>query len=313
MANRARTTCVLFCTAIVTLTGSAVAGPAFTPDGKGGFTFDTGVLRGTLCANGKSSGLTSVVHVPSGTRLDSGSGLFGYYRLLVTDGRYGRMGWDLPGKSRLLPDGAVQITLPEQEDRPFELIAVCRWRDPSTLDLETTIKAGAGLSQFEVFLASYCSESLPSPYVCTQADSGVPRFLLALKSHGDWLMFPRDKGLAPMIRDGRWDKEPYPVTWKIMPEFQLPLAFRRGADPAPAVVVMAPRDDCFAVATPYQGESHYSLYLSLFGRDIKAGESTTARARLAVTTARSDADILGMYGAYMKDLTVPRTSRASAP
>jgi hypothetical protein len=313
MANRAKIRYVLLCTALATLAGSAVAGPAFTPDGKGGYTFDTDVLRGALCVNGKSSGLTSVVHAPSGTRLDGGSGIFGYYRLLATNQRYGRMGWDLPGKSRLLPDGAVQITLPEQEDRPFELVAVYRWRGPSTLDLETTIKAGADLNQFEVFLASYCSASLPSPYVCTQADSGMPRFLLALKSHGDWLMFPRDEGLAPMIRDGRWEKEPYPVNWKIMPEFQLPLAVRRGADSAPSVVVMAPRKDCFAVSTPYQGESHYSLYLSLFGRDIKAGESTTARARLAVTTARSDADILGMYGDYIKDLTVPRNSRAPTP
>jgi hypothetical protein len=313
MVNRARTTCALFCTALALLTGSAVAEPAFTPDGKGGFTFDTGVLRGTLCANGKSSGLTSVVHVPTETRLDKGSGLFGYYRLLETDERYGRMGWDLPGKSRLLPDGAVQITLPEQEDRPFEMIAVYRWRDPSTLDLETTVKAGADLSKFEVFLASYCSDSLPSPYVCTQADSGVPRFLLVQKSHGDWLMFPRDEGLVPTIRDGRWEKEPYPVNWKIMPEFQLPLAFRRGAGSGPAVVVMAPRDDCFAVSTPYQGESHYSLYLSLFGRDIKAGESATARARLVVTTARPDADILGIYGDYIKDLAAPRNSRTPTP
>jgi hypothetical protein len=303
MPNRVRTICGVLCTAVALAAGSAMAGPAFAPDGKGGYTFDTGVVRGTLCANGKSSGLTSVVHVPTGTRLDGGSGIFGYYRLLATNQRYGRMGWDLPGKSRLLPDGAVEITLPEEPNRPFEMVAVYRWHDASTLDLTTTVKAGADLGKFEIFLASYCSESLPSPYICTQADSGVPRFLPALKSCGDWLMFPRDKGLEPMIRDGRWEKEPYPVNWTIMPEFQLPLAFRRGADSAPAMIVMAPRGDCFAVSTPYQGENHYSLYLSLFGRDIKEGESATARARLAVTIARSDADILGMYGRYMKALT----------
>ena len=80
-----------------------------------------------------------------------------------------------------------------------------------------------------------------------------------------------------------------PVNWKIMPEFQLPLAFRRGAGSGPAVVVMAPRDDCFAVSTPYQGESHYSLYLSLFGRDIKAGESATARKRARAVTQAATA------------------------
>jgi hypothetical protein len=313
MPRRVRTTCGLFCMAVALLAGSAGGGPAFTPDGKGGYAFDTGLLRGTLCANGKSSGLSSVVHIPTGARLDSGSGICGYYRVFTTNRRYGRMGWDWPGRSRLLPDGAVQITLPEHEDRPFEMIAVYRWRDAATLDVETTVKAGTDLNKFEVFLASYCRESLPSPYVCTQADSGQPSFLPALKSHGDWLMFPRDQACLPIIRDGRWEKEPYPVNWTIMPEFQLPLAFRRGAESAPTVVVMAPRDDCFAVSMPYQGESHYSLYLSLFGRDIKAGESATARARFAVTTARSDAGILEMYGEYMKHLVDSAGPRASVP
>jgi hypothetical protein len=41
--------------------------------------------------------------------------------------------------------------------------------------------------------------------------------------------------------------------------------------------------DCFAIATPHQTESHYSVYLSLFGRDLKAGETVRARARLLVT------------------------------
>jgi hypothetical protein len=34
------------------------------------FTFDTTVLRGKLHANGKPMGLTNVVHIPSGKRLD---------------------------------------------------------------------------------------------------------------------------------------------------------------------------------------------------------------------------------------------------
>jgi hypothetical protein len=275
--------------------------PAFKAGEKGEYTFDTGVLRGTLCAGGKSSGLTPVVHIPSGTRLDGGSGIFGYYRLLATDKRYGRMGWDLPGKSRLLADGAVEITLPAAEDRPFELIAVYRWSDPATLDLETTIKPSADLSNFEIFLASYCSEALPNPYICAQGDSGgnrLTRFLLAERSLGDWLMFPRDKSFVPMIGDGRWTKEPYPVTWKVMRELMLPIAFRRGADSAPALVLMSPREDCCAVSTPYQGESHYSLYLSLFGRDVKAGESAKARARFVVTTARSDNDIMKLWREY---------------
>lgn len=307
--SRVRVIAFLICIVCVAPMAGAADKPAFKAGEKGAYTFDTGVLRGTLCANGKSSGLTSVVHIPSGTRLDGGSGLFGYYRLLATDKRYGRMGWDLPGKSRLLSDGAVEITLPAAEDRPFELIAVYRWSDPVTLDLETTIKPSADLSNFEIFLASYCSEALPDPYVCAQdsSEGNRPiriRFLLAERSLGDWQMFPQDKSFVPMIGDGRWTKEPYPVTWTVMPPSLLPIAYRRGADAAPAVLVMSPIQDCFAVATPYQGENHYSLYLSLFGRDIKAGESAKGRARLVVTTARSDTEILDLAREYIAQRSV---------
>ena len=305
VSRRVRAIAFLACIVCVASMASAAGKLAFVAGEKGAYTFDTGLLRGTLCAGGKSSGLTSVVHIPTGTRLDRGSGIFGYYRLLATDKRYGRMGWDLPGKSRLLADGAVEITVAAAEDRPFEMVAVYRWSDPATLDLETTIKPGADLSKFEIFLASYCSEALPDPYICAKGGSGgnrQTRFLLAEKSHGDWLMFPRDKALSPMIRDGRWEKEPYPVAWTVMPELMLPIAFRRGAESAPVAVLMAPREDCCAISTPYQGESHYSLYLSLFGRDVKAGESAKARARFAVTTVRSDSDIMKLWREYFLQL-----------
>jgi len=283
--------------------GASAAGAsgklAFSAGPQGGYTFDTGLVRGTLCATGRSSGLTSVVYVPSGTRLDGGAGIFGYYRLLSTDHRYGDAAWNRPGKSRLLPDGAVEITLPAEEDFPFEMIGVYRWSGPATLDLETTVKPTGDLGKFEVFLASYFHKSLPSPFAHTEAG-----FLLAEKSHGDWLMFPRDKTAVSLIQDGRWEKPPHPVQWAILPEFKSPLAFRRGEASAPMVVVMTPRDDCFAVAMPYEGEAHYSLYLSLFGRDIKAGESAKTRTRFVVTPTASDAQVLKLYEQYSKSLSV---------
>ena len=279
--------------------GASAAGAsgklAFSAGPEGAYTFDTGLVRGTLCARGRSSGLTSVVHVPSGARLDGGAGIFGYYRLLSTDHRYGDAAWNRPGKSRLLPDGAVEITVPAQEGFPFELIGVYRWSGPATLDLETTVKPTKDLSKFEVFLASYFHKSLRSPFACTQAG-----FLLAEKPQGDWLMFPRDKMAVSFIQDGRWEKPPHPVQWTIMPELKLPLVFRRGVSAAPMVIAIAPRDDCFAVAMPYEGEAHYSLYLSLFGRDIKAGESAKAHSRFVVTPTVPDAQVLQLCEQYVR-------------
>ena len=43
---------------------------AFSGDAEGGYTFDTGVLRGKLQPGKMTLGLSSVVHVPSGIKLE---------------------------------------------------------------------------------------------------------------------------------------------------------------------------------------------------------------------------------------------------
>jgi len=125
----------------------------------------------------------------------------------------------------------------------------------------------------------------------------------AKKSFGNWQMFPRNYDVLSIIHDGRWQKQPNPVDWKIMPPMAKPIALRRGSDPAPTAILMAPPDDCFAIATPYEGEGHYSMYFSLFGCDIKAGETARARLRLVVMNAASNREIMDLYQKYMKDLS----------
>jgi hypothetical protein len=276
---------------------------AFTAKEDGGYEFDTGILRGGLRQAGKGLGLTSAVHIPTGTTLNGAYGILSYYRVFTTNKRYGTAAWSWPGTSKLLPDGAVQVTWPEGDDRPFEMAAIYRFHDNSTLDVETIVKAGKDLSKFEVFLASYFNEAFPLSQVYVAASpeaEGKQAFLTAKKSFGDWQMFPRNVDVLPIIRDGRWQKEPNPVDWKIMPAMAMPIALRRGSEAAPAAILMAPPDDCFAIATPYEGEGHYSMYFSLFGRDIKAGQKATARLRLAVTNTISEREILDLYRKYMK-------------
>lgn len=279
---------------------------AFTANQDGGYEFDTGILRGRLRQAGKGLGLSAAVHVPTGTTLNGAYGILSYYRVFTTNKRYGTAAWSWPGTSKLLPDGAVRVTWPEADDRPFEMTAIYRFRDDSTLDVETIVKAGKDLGKFEVFLASYFHESFPLSQVYVAAcpeTEGKPAFLTAKKSFGNWQMFPRDYDVVPIIRDGRWTKEPNPVDWKIMPPMAKPIALRRGSDTAPTVILMAPPDDCFAISTPYEGEGHYSTYFSLFGRDIEAGQTARARLRLVVIDAVSNREILNLYEKYMKDLS----------
>ena len=278
---------------------------AFTAKEDGGYEFDTGILRGGLREAGKGLGLTSAVHIPTGTTLNGAYGLLSYYRVFTTNKRYGTAAWSWPSTSKLLPDGAVQVAWPAADDRPFEMVAVYRFDDDSTLDVETIVKAGEDLNKFEVFLASYFHESFPLPKVLVTPDPkivGKRTFMTAKKSFGDWQMFPRNNEVVPIIRDGRWKKEPNPVDWTIMPPMAKPIAMRRGSKTAPTAILMAPPDDCFAIATPYEGESHYSVYFSLFGRDIEAGQTARARLRLVVKNITSNREILDLYRKYMKDI-----------
>ena len=278
---------------------------AFTAKEDGGYEFDTGILCGGLREAGKGLGLTSAVHIPTGTTLNGAYGLLSYYRVFTTNKRYGTAAWSWPSTSKLLPDGAVQVAWPAADDRPFEMVAVYRFDDDSTLDVETIVKAGEDLNKFEVFLASYFHESFPLPKVLVTPDPkivGKRTFMTAKKSFGDWQMFPRNNEVVPIIRDGRWKKEPNPVDWTIMPPMAKPIAMRRGSKTAPTAILMAPPDDCFAIATPYEGESHYSVYFSLFGRDIEAGQTARARLRLVVKNITSNREILNLYQKYIEEI-----------
>ncbi len=279
---------------------------AFISSTKEEYRFDTGVLRGTLRRGGKSRGLSSVTHIPSGTRLDGSLGILSHYRVFTANKRYGHAAWDWPSTSKLMPDGAVQVDWPKAKDRPFEMAAVYRWSGPATLDVTTTVKAQKDLPGFESFLASYFSKGLPasSVYVEGGAKAEGKGFLQTTeKSAGIWQMFPRDKKVVPLIQDGRWKLPPNPVAWAIRDNLAAPLGIRRGKPKGLAAILMAPAEDCFALSTPYQGEGHFSLYLSLFGRDVKAGQTATARSRLVIAKSPTEQQILALYKEYVKGLT----------
>ena len=168
---------------------------AFTASGTNEFAFDTGVLKGKLRAGGKSTGLSSVVHLPTGITLDSSMGLFGHYRVFSANKRYGTAAWDWPSEAKLRPDGSVEVRWPSAEDRPFELRAVYRWAAPDTLDLETSVQAKTNLAKFESFLASYFAEGFTN--ACVYVRSNGQQWLKAAdKSDGIWQAFPRDDQAA---------------------------------------------------------------------------------------------------------------------
>ncbi len=299
---------VLVTVAALRAVGAGEPNWRFSKGSSNEFNFDTGVLRGVLRAGGKSMGLSSVTHVPSGTRLDRSMGLFSHYRVFTSNHRYGTAAWDWPSEAELGANGSVKIHWPATPDRPFELRAVYRWTTPDTLDLETSVEAKGQLEKFESFLASYFGEEFTNCliYVGPSADDAHPQgFMAAERSFGVWQAFPRDELAVAIIQDGRWKIEPNPVNWFIMPRLARPLGIRRSPTTGLTAVLMAPTQDCFALLTPHQSEPHDSLYLCLFGRDLKPGEHATARARLRIGSQLSEPDCKRAYDDYVKALPPP--------
>lgn len=121
---------------------------------------------------------------------------------------------------------------------------------------------------------------------------GPPTFNRVQSASGNWQMFPRDDTAVSVIQDGRWKLPPNPVDWAIRPRFAQPLAVRRDLGSNPSALVLARSDECFALAMPHETEAHCSLYLCQFGRDLKAGETARARARLVILDSLEESRFL---------------------
>jgi hypothetical protein len=295
--------------ALTLVGGSAASGdeePAagrlrFAKREDGSFTFDTGILQGVLRQAGRSIGLIPVTYKADGSEIAAGEGFFNHYRVFTHGKRYGYGARRWPSTAELHPDGSIEVLWTPAPDRPFEMRATYSWSAPNALDLVTSVRAEAKLKSFEVFLASYYTPRFTDSRVWALRDprGGLEaRFVSADRELGEWLAFPRDECAAEVIDDGRWTLEPHPLEWTLMPDFARPLAIRRDPDSGITVIVMAQRDDCFGVFTPYGEEKHISNYMSLFGHDIEAGETASARSRLVVQSNPTEAEILEVADAF---------------
>jgi len=227
-------------------------------------------------------------------------GLCSHYRLLAAGKRYGTGAWDWTSSAVSLADGSVRASWTHDAGHPFDLTAVYRWSFPDTLDVTTQVTARENLQRFESFLACYF-DGFPRAYALVKASdqtAGRAGFHEALQSDAAWHIFPRDSQAVDIIQDGRWKQPPSPVEWRIMPQLAGAVAMRRDEATGLTALVMAPPEDCFAVAMPFGAENHRSLYLSLLGRDLARGQSASARTRLVLRRNLSDSGAMKIYEAY---------------
>lgn len=308
--------CILTFLAIAVAAVSAVAEPplSFQSEGDGIYVFDTGTLSGRLRLNGRSQGISELIYIPTGQEVTYGGRklpLMSHYRLFTKGARYGHAARDWPTECKLLPDGAVEALFKPNEDYPFTMRAVFRLGTPDAIDVETIVTAKEDLPRFEVFLSNYLGEGYDaSVYVIHSLRSpGKPFFIRTDHNPlvaGNYLLFPRDREAVLDVFDGRWQQPPNPVEWCITRYLAAPIGVRRHKETGLTALVMAPREDCFAVSTPYNQDppdgvaNHRSLYLSLFGPDVAKGDTVRARSRLQVLASPTDEAIEQTYVAYVE-------------
>jgi len=257
----------------------------------GGFSFDTGAFRGSLQTKAFPKSIQAITECSTGTQLAGKNGLLTHYRLFSENQRYLPDAYNWGCLAKGLPDGSVSMEWAPDEQHPFALKAVYTWAASNMLDVATTVTAKGDLKKFESFLGSYFN-GFPLTY-----GYGPDGFLQITKSEGDWVCFPRDDVSDKLLRDGRWEKPPHPVDFKRIAYYGEPLVMRKDPGSGLTAIIMSLRNDCFATLMPYGEDGHRSLYLSLFGRDIKRGESMTAHTRLVIGRF-SDPEVLSLYHAY---------------
>ncbi len=276
---------------------------SFTPGDAGTFQFDTPELQGTLRGPGRSFGLTAATHLPSGRKVLGSHVLLGVYRVFSDGKRYGNAGWEWPSTARLNDDGSVTVETVADADRPLAVRGTYRWAAPATLDLELDVTPARDVHGFELFLASYFDPAFEQAGVDVRENpqaQGRPGFMAALQTQGDWQMYPRDDAAVELIQDGRWTLPPNPVQWAIQPKLGRTLAMRRVPGTGLTALLMARPEDCFAVAMPCQTDVHFSVYFSLFGRDIAAGQTAHAHTRLQLLESPADAAIDDAYRQFLQ-------------
>ncbi len=264
----------------------------------GEYRVDTGYLKGTFREGGRSIGFVPFYSISPELEISVDPtklpGLLNFYRVFTTHHRYGESMRGIPSTTELINGQTLKVVWNEDEEHPFVLSAVYQWKNPQTLDLNISVEAKETLPNFEIFLSSYLTDKFPESYVYAQTEEGHT-FLPTPVDAGVWQVFPRDAQAITMIQDGRWSIPPNPVDWAIRPFFKEPIIYRVNSETNLAVVQMANKNNCFAILTPHAGETHYSMYFSLFGKTLEIGETVTTPVRMIIAPMNEDAILKSYY------------------
>ena len=287
----------------------------FTPAAPGYFSFDTGALRGTIRADGRSQGVVKLTDAATGLELANDPplpGLLSLYRVFAGPTRF--------PDARTAPHRAqlnaarteLSILWEAAPERPYSITGRFTLGDARSLDLALECVAKAPLPAFEIFVSSYPAMALRHflflKYTLHQGGGRDPVLYEPTAApfiEGCYLAFPRDDAAARLIFDGRWEKPPNPVHFAAGRHYAAPLLGSRNPENGVAVLLFARAEDCFALESTYTRPgghdsvaSHNSLYLSLGGKDLAEGETARFRLRAAVATLARHGEALELHARW---------------
>ncbi|MHC4996605.1 MAG: DUF6797 domain-containing protein, partial [Planctomycetota bacterium] len=275
---------------------------------------------------GSGHGLRELIFKPTGRDLHPAEGNIAYYRwhrgllnlyrVYSKTESFGALRDDVASVRRL-PDGA-ELTWEAVDQRPVKVKATWRVTGPAQIDFTLEAKPSRDIEKFEIILANYVSFGMTKGVYLFEDGSPKASDIRPgpdLGGEKDYPFFP----MNAQARKNQPESGKLHSSWKwptyLTPQnAALPLVY--ATDDDTQIVMMGDMGSTSAVCvtpTPAMGpaadwtgvEKHSSQYFSLFCRDVNAGETLTAHARLVFMKRPSDPTETHqrIYAGFLEDIS----------
>ena len=249
-------------------------------------------------------------------------GLLNFYRVLISGGYLTELRAEKP-LVKPEKDGVTLTWLPTIR-RQANVTIRFTFREPNIIDMDMSVETLANYPGFEILLSAYLAPGFVSGAYVAKEEFGpiIPEQIRIADQpmiHGIWPFFPRDEAGANTLTDGRHQKGRWYWRMAVGRRYGMPLAFFNKGEVD--VLLMGHPEDVYAVGATYEGDpetddiaAHRSCYLSLFGKDLVAGEGRRTQIRMIIGRYGSDPEKHNsLYKAFLNDVKLKPRSHESTP
>ena len=243
-------------------------------------------------------------------------GLLNFFRVLIRGGYLTELREEKP-LVKAEKDGVTLTWLPTIR-RQANVTIRFTFLEPNIIDMDMSVETMINYPGFEILMSAYMAPGFVSgAYVAKEEFGPVEPEQIRITDqpmiHGVWPFFPRNEAGANLLTDGRHQKGRWYWRMAVGRRYGMPMAFFNKGEVD--VLVMGRPEDVYAVGVTYEGDAekdnvaaHRSLYLSLFGEDLAAGEGRRTQMRMIIGEFGSDQNKhISLYEAFLDDVkSIPR-------